>query len=144
MSNFSKDDLSFFTYLPVVAYRCIQKGIDRQFLAISPFVHTLLGLTPESFRADPKAFFLRIHPEDRNLFLRAWENHAEIPAVIKLEYRMTTADNRTIWVKEHSVMTKGEQENVKECQGHLWRYNSYGRTIPLQHSDCTKVRTSPY
>ncbi len=125
MSIVSPDAFSFFTYLPVVAYRCEQKGIDRQFHAISPYVHALLGMPPESFRADPKAFFLRIHPEDRNLFLRAWEHHQKIPAVINLEYRMLTADNRTIWVKEHSVMTLGEKEHVKECHGILVEISNF-------------------
>jgi hypothetical protein len=116
---------SFFEHVPMVAYRCVQKGLDRKFQFVSPHVHVLLGLTPEQLLLDSRAFFRRIHPEDRNMFLRVWENQPHIPAVVRLDYRMLGEGNRVVWVQENSVLSKVESNHDKVCHGMLTEISNY-------------------
>ena len=116
---------SFFEHVPVVVYRCVQKGLDRKFQFVSPHIHVLLGLTPKQLLLDPRAFFRRIHPEDRNKFLRAWTEHMTLPAVICVEYRIMTEENRVIWIQEHSVLSLDPQGQGTVCQGVLLEIPNY-------------------
>lgn len=109
MDVFAHNELSsVFDQVPLVVYRCLQQGIDRKFDFVSPYIYSLLGVTSEHLLNDPKAFFRRIHPEDRNMFLRAWENHSHMPATIRLDYRMLGEGNRVVWIHDNSVMSQGE------------------------------------
>ena len=116
---------SFFEHVPVAFYRCIQKGLDRKFQLATPHVHALLGLTPEQLLLDSRAFFRRIHPEDRNKFLRAWADQATLPAVICVEYRIMTDENRVILIQEHSVLSLDDQGQGNVCQGVLLEIPNY-------------------
>ena len=119
MNSFSQNEPSMFDHFPLVVYRCIQQGIDRKFDFVTPYVHSLLGLTSEQLLNDSRAFFRRIHPEDRNIFLRVWENHSHMPVTIRLEYRMFGGGNRVIWVQENSVLSQGNSDTEMVCQGVL-------------------------
>lgn len=119
MNSFLQNERAAFDHVPMVVYRCIQQGIDRKFEFVTPYVYSLLNLTPEQLIQDSKAFFCRIHPEDRNMFLRGWENHTHLPATIRLEYRMLGEGSRVIWVQETSVMSQGNIENELVCHGAL-------------------------
>lgn len=119
MNSFSQNERSVFDHVPLVVYQCTQQGIDRNFKFVSPYVYSLLALTPEQLTKDSKAFFCRIHPEDRNMFLRAWEKHTHLPATIRLEYRMLGKGTRVVWVQENSVMSQGSIENEMICHGAL-------------------------
>ena len=116
---------SFFANVPVVFYRCLQKGLDRKFLFATPHVQILLGKTPEELKADPRAFFRCIHQEDRNKFLRAWADQPSFPAVVCIEYRIVTEGKRVTLVQEHCVMSlDGEGQGVV-CQGLLLEIPNY-------------------
>ena len=117
--------LSFFDQVPVVFYRCVQKGLDRTFQFVTPHVQALLGLTPEQLSLDSRSFFRCIHPEDRNKFLRAWTEPVSWPAVVSVEYRILTSDNRVILLQEHSVMSGDDQGRGKVCQGILLEIPHY-------------------
>jgi len=116
---------SFFDHAPVVAYRCVQKGLDRKFQFVSPHVHALLGLTPEQLLLDSRAFFRCIHPEDRNTFLHAWADQETLPAKISVEYRILTEQNCVKLIQEHSVLTLDRQGQEKVCQGVLLVVQNY-------------------
>lgn len=110
---------SFLEHAPLVVYRCVQQGIDRRFDFITPYVHSILGLTSEQLLNDPKAFFRRIHPEDRNMFLRVWENQSHMPVTVRLDYRLLAEGNRVVWVHDNCVMSQGKDSTEKICQGVL-------------------------
>ena len=116
---------SFFDQVPVVFYRCIQKGLDRNFQSISSHVQPLLGLTQEQLLSDSRAFFRCIHPEDRNKFLQAWTGHKSWPAVLCIEYRIMTNEQRVIFVQEHCVMSSADQGQGNVCQGLLLEIPHY-------------------
>ncbi|MDH5774899.1 MAG: PAS domain-containing protein, partial [Nitrospirota bacterium] len=111
---------SFMTPFPVVAFQCLQKGLDRKFQFISPNIQALLGVTAEELLRDSRAFFRCIHPEDRNKFLRVWTEALSWPAAIGIEYRILTSDKRVIFLREHSVMSAEEDQGQgHNCQGLL-------------------------
>ncbi len=116
---------SFFEHAPVVAYRCVQNGLDRTFQFVSPHAYALLGLTPKQLLLDSRAFFRCIHPEDRNKFLHAWVNQETLPAEISIEYRIITGQNCVKLIQEHSVLTLGGQGQGQVCQGVLLVVQSY-------------------
>jgi len=116
---------SLFEHVPVVFYRCTQIGLDRKFQFVTPHVQALLGITQEQLILDPRAFFRCIHPEDRNRFLRAWADPVSWPAVICVEYRIMTEDNRVILIQEHSVMSPDDQGQGNVCQGLLLEIPNY-------------------
>ena len=115
----------FFERVPVAFYRCIQKGLDRKFQLATPHVHALLDITPEQLALDSRAFFRRIHPEDRNKFLRAWADQATLPAVVCVEYRIMVDENRVVLIQEHSVLSLDEQGQGHVCQGVLLEIPNY-------------------
>ncbi len=136
MTATAQNESSFFDHVPLVVYRCIQQGIDRKFDLVTSYVHVLLGLTSEQLRNDSKAFFRRIHPEDRNMFLRAWENHSHMPATIQLDYRMIGEGDRVIWIHDNSVISHGGTGNEKICHGVLTEIPNYQQiTHELQRWD---------
>jgi len=120
-----QNEFSILDHVPVVVYRCIQQGIDRKFDFVTRYVHSLLGLTPEQLINDSRAFFRLIHPEDRNMFLRVWENHSQMPATIRLDYRMLGVGNRVIWVHDNCVMSQGKIGAEKICQGVLTEISNH-------------------
>ena len=121
----SQPILSFFEHIPLVVYRCTQKGLDRRFQFVSPHVHTLLGLTPDQLLSDSRAFFRCIHPEDRNKFLRAWLGQETLPVGICVEYRVITKQNREIFIQEKSLLSLGEEGQGNVCQGVLVEIPNY-------------------
>ena len=125
MDDASQPVLSFFEQMPVVAYRCIQNGLDRSFHFVSPNIHALLGLTADQLLADSRAFFQCIHPDDRNKFLRAWMGQEMLPAAVSVEYRMMSAENRVLLIQEHSVLSLDDQGHGSICQGVIQEISNY-------------------
>ncbi len=125
MDDSSQPVLSFFEHMPLVAYRCIQNGLDRRFQFVSPNVRALLGLTTDQLLADSRAYFKCIHPDDRNKFLRAWIGQESLPAAICVEYRMMTAENRMILIQEHSVLSLDDAGEGSMCEGVLQEISNY-------------------
>ncbi len=116
---------SFFEQVPVVAYQCVQMGLDRNFKFISSHIHALVGYPQEHFLQDSRAFFRCIHPEDRNKFLRAWLGHETLPAEICVEYRVVSKQNREIFIQEKSLLSLDDQGNGNICQGILVEIPNY-------------------
>jgi len=112
---------SFMAHLPVVGYRCIQKGLDRKFQFITPNIREFLGVTAEEMLADSRAFFRRIHADDRNKFLQVWAEENSLATTVSLDYRMMVGDDRVcvIDVQEHCWISR-EHANVEMvCNGVL-------------------------
>lgn len=122
----SRPSLSeIFDHLPLVVFQCIQRGIDREFNFITPNVHSLLGVTSEQLVRDSRAFFRLIHPEDRNMVLREWDNHSHLPATIKVDYRVFSEGNHVIWINENCVISQGKVGTEKIFYGMLTEGSNY-------------------
>ena len=110
---------SFMTHLPVVGYRCIQKGLERQFQFVTPNIRDFLDLTAEEMLRDSRAFFRRIHSDDRNKFLQVWAAQNSFPTTVSLDYRMMSGDDRVIDVQEHSWISRDRANAEIVCHGVL-------------------------
>ncbi|MDQ3772223.1 MAG: EAL domain-containing protein [Actinomycetota bacterium] len=94
-------------HVPVVVYKA-ETGQHGRWLYVSPQIEGLLGYTPEEWLADPKLWWERIHPDDRDQVL-ADEEAMLVSAGTKSEaaqYRMVTRDGRTIWVSDDASVIK--------------------------------------
>jgi len=94
-------------HVPVVVYKA-ETGQHGRWLYVSPQIEGLLGYTPEEWLADPKLWWERIHPDDRDQVL-ADEEAILVSAGTKSEaaqYRMVTRDGRTIWVSDDASVIK--------------------------------------
>jgi PAS domain S-box-containing protein len=110
---------SFVTHLPVVAYQCIQQGLDRKFQFITPNIREFLGVTVEEMLRDSRAFFRLIHSDDRNKFLQVWAGQKVFPTTVTLDYRMMVGDNRVIDVQEHCWISREHPNVAMVCNGVL-------------------------
>ncbi len=110
---------SFMTNLPVVGYRCVQTGLDRQFHFITPNVQEVFGVTPETMLQDSRAFFRRIHSDDRNTFLKAWADESALPRRVSVNYRIMGKDDCLIDINEHCWISRNDEDCEIVCDGVL-------------------------
>ncbi|MBE2182667.1 MAG: PAS domain S-box protein [Anaerolineae bacterium] len=83
--------------------------LDVEFM--SPQVETLIGYSPERFCSEPTLWLSRIHPDDRE---RAAATRLEAVQQgrngFQQEYRLTTADDRIIWIRDIATLIQhGDQ-----------------------------------
>ncbi|HEX6845183.1 MAG TPA: PAS domain-containing protein, partial [Actinomycetota bacterium] len=99
-------------HLPVTAYMIEYEAdggtiLDRW---IGPGIGPLLGMTPEEWTADRDAWVHALHPDDREMTMRAWRRAVGAPQNrFEAEYRMIHRDGRVVWVHEEaaSVLRSG-------------------------------------
>ena len=88
-------------HVPAVVYTA---ALDetRTSLYVSPQVERLLGFSVQDHAADPDLWRKRLHAED---LPRVMEQLSRTGGSGRFdaEYRMTTRDDRTIWVEDHAV-----------------------------------------
>jgi diguanylate cyclase (GGDEF)-like protein/PAS domain S-box-containing protein len=69
---------------------------------MSPRVYELLGYPPSAFIDDPELFPSLIHPADRETALAAIKDHWLTGEPLRVEYRLSAADGRTVWVRDEA------------------------------------------
>ena len=118
MDNAVRKPFPIFEEFPLIAYQCVQKGVERKFIYLSPMIEKMTGYPAELFLDDPRTFFRTIHEEDRNTFLRAWEQQdLRGQQEVSLEYRVLNSKGEEMWIREHSLISRVNHQNEKECQG---------------------------
>ena len=70
---------------------------------ISPQIHRLLGYTAQEWLEDPTLWESRVHPDDRQATLQAWEASAAREETFTAEYRLRAADGRWVWIRDEAV-----------------------------------------
>jgi PAS domain S-box-containing protein/putative nucleotidyltransferase with HDIG domain len=89
--------------LPAVVYRA-EFGSEGRWDYVSPQIESMLGFTPEQWRAKPPLWRERIHPDDRERVLAADEAAQEGHGPFRCEYRMLAADGRLVWIRDEAVV----------------------------------------
>ena len=82
-------------------------------LYVSPQIEQLLGISPESWLTDPKAWRRHVHPDDVD---RAWDMYTasrDAGTSYEHEYRMLHADGHIVWVHERGVV-------LHDVEGRPW------------------------
>jgi PAS domain S-box-containing protein len=72
-----------------------------RFLYVSAYAERLLGFPIERWYSDVEFFWNQIHPEDREPTRKACMEATRRGEDHSLEYRMLTADGRTVWLRDH-------------------------------------------
>ena len=104
--------------LPAIVYsESVIKGA-HDLTYINSRVEEILGATPAQWLADPVGSWLgHIHPDDRDAVEQANTVSDRTGEPFVAEYRMTTADRRTVWIHDEAVLVRDEQGNPKYWQG---------------------------
>ena len=96
--------------LPAIVFEA-EPGPEGLWLYVSGFVETLLGYTPEEWRADPGLYARCIHEDDRDAVLAASERLTAGERVA-VEYRMHARDGSVVWVRDESARVLDEEGRV--------------------------------
>jgi diguanylate cyclase (GGDEF)-like protein/PAS domain S-box-containing protein len=87
---------------------------------MSPQIGEILGYRPEELVGDPELWPSRIHPEDRDAALAAYEAHWLTGQPLRAEYRMLRRDGTEIWVRDEAyAMPDDTQSGHPVSQGLL-------------------------
>jgi PAS domain S-box-containing protein len=84
---------------------------------VSPQILEIAGVRPEEWVADPDLWSRMIHPDDRQRVLAGYVAAATEGTDWSDEYRMRTADGRTIWVHDETTVLHDEQGTPAVIQG---------------------------
>jgi len=69
---------------------------------ISPQIERLLGYTADEWRRDPDAWARALHPDDRDLVVRAWEEAVAEGKAFAAEYRLRRKDGAWVWLSDEA------------------------------------------
>jgi diguanylate cyclase (GGDEF)-like protein/PAS domain S-box-containing protein len=80
---------------------------SRRFTYVGPQARDLLGFAQEDWLR-PGFWEEHIHTNDREWVIQYCENQLRIEAQFELDYRMFTADGRTVWVRDIVTVTSSD------------------------------------
>lgn len=99
-------------------------------LYLSPQVEELLGYPPERYLRDPTLWYRQVYPEDVDLIAETWRRARERGEPFECEYRMVSADDRIVWIRDSAVPIRDEEGRTLFWQGVL-----YDVTEEKQHEE---------
>jgi PAS domain S-box-containing protein len=77
---------------------------------VSPQVASILGLTVEGWRADPRMAIEHVHPDDRERVAEASARSGRTGEPLGIEYRHLKPDGTEIWVREEAVVVERDAD----------------------------------
>jgi diguanylate cyclase (GGDEF)-like protein/PAS domain S-box-containing protein len=87
-------------------------------LYVSPQIEAMVGYTPEEWMAG-RLWRERLHPDDRDRILASDERFAASGEPVDEEYRLLAKDGSVVWVREETVLVRGEAGEPLFVQGIL-------------------------
>jgi two-component system cell cycle sensor histidine kinase/response regulator CckA len=104
--------------IPALVY-AVQPDSSFTTTYISPYVETLLGVSPREWIADRDSWSHRIHAEDRERVMSEWRRRIADRGPSACEYRMTSADGRILWVRDTRTPARDSEGRVRDIRGFL-------------------------
>ncbi|MHC4915179.1 MAG: PAS domain S-box protein [Planctomycetota bacterium] len=103
-------------HIPAVTYTA---AIDEASttLFVSPQIEEMLGVLPEDYAADPDLWRKLLHPEDRERVLAEVADAHDSGEPFRSEYRMQTADGRTLWIRDEAGLVTDDAGRPLFLQG---------------------------
>ncbi len=102
--------------IPAITYTIsLAAGVD--FLYVSPQVETLLGFSPEAWRADAENWERQIHPEDRERLLAEITHSLETGEPFATEYRLLAKSGRVVWFRDEARVVYDPEGQFLFLQG---------------------------
>ena len=101
----------------------------------SAYAEVLLGLTRDDVTGNTGWWREAIHPEDREWVLAQAARTDRSGEPFVADYRMVARDGRTVWVREHTILVRGEDGEPRFWQGALFDITEIKRAEEeLQHT----------
>jgi two-component system, cell cycle sensor histidine kinase and response regulator CckA len=105
--------------LPLVVYVSSLERWDPP-LYVSPQIEQLTGFSPEEWTSEREVSRSRVHPVDRpRVEQEELERRTTTDDSFTSEYRFIHRDGRTVWVRDESVVARGDSGEALHIQGFL-------------------------
>ena len=105
-------------HLPLVTYISpVDKTVGN--LYVSPQVEELLGYPTEEWVKNPNLLSEAVHPDDLQRVLADAERLRESGDPLRSEYRYITADGRTVWVLDETILVRDDEGTPLWVQGFI-------------------------
>jgi len=105
-------------HLPLVTYISpVEETVGN--LYVSPQVEELLGYPPEEWVKNPNLLTEAVHPDDLDRVLAEARHLRETGEPLRSEYRYVTADGRTVWVLDETILVRDEEGTPLWVQGFI-------------------------
>jgi PAS domain S-box-containing protein len=103
--------------LPLITYINVP-GEAGRWVYLSPQLEDMLGYTPADWTSDFQSYLDAVHPDDRER-VAAERAASGGKGRISLEYRLVSADGRTVWVRDEAVVVRDLSGKPLYVQGYL-------------------------
>ncbi len=103
--------------IPAVTFVDRAEGSEEP-LYVSPQVEGIFGYTPEEWM-EGRLWRDRLHPDDRERILASDERFEADGGPVDEEYRLLEKDGSVVWVREETVLVRGEEGEPLFVQGIL-------------------------
>ena len=94
-----------------------KSDLSRQFTFVSAGADTILGFPLQQWIGDPNFWKSHVHPEDRERVTQECQKAIDDGRDCKLEYRMLSADGRTVWLSETASLVTDERRIPQQLFG---------------------------
>jgi PAS domain S-box-containing protein len=105
--------------LPAITY-IAEVGVLGPWHYVSPQIQSILGFSPDEWKADSANWVNHIHPEDREHALTFDAQFAAKGGSLRMEYRMLSRDGRALWFRDEAVLLDDTPGRAPRMQGVLY------------------------
>ena len=102
--------------IPAITYT-ISLAAGVELLYVSPQIETLLGFSPEEWRADAENWKRQIHPDDRERVLAEITHSLETGEPFATEYRLLAKSGRVVWFRDEARVVYDPEGQFLFLQG---------------------------
>jgi len=102
--------------IPAVTYIDLADEVSTT-VYVSPQIETMLGYTPKHWREDTSLWMRAVHPDDLNRVVEASVRHNQTGEPYDEEYRIRTADDRWLWVRDQATIVRSDDGRTLVSQG---------------------------
>ncbi|MEX0983839.1 MAG: EAL domain-containing protein [Actinomycetota bacterium] len=92
--------------IPAIVYVDVADG-SWMTTYVSPQIEEILGVAPETYRANPDLWARMLHPEDRERAIDAYERGRDSGVAFSMEYRLIGSDGRIVWFQDSALVLPG-------------------------------------
>jgi two-component system, sensor histidine kinase and response regulator len=102
--------------IPAVTYVDLVDELSTT-VYVSPQIETMLGYTPKHWREDATLWMRAVHANDLDRVIEASARHNQTGEPYDQEYRIRTADDRWLWVRDQATIVRSEDGRSLFSQG---------------------------
>ena len=102
--------------VPAIVYTA-EYGPQGHWSYVSPKIESILGYTVEEWIENPDAWYVCMHPDDRDQALAAEERSKATGEPLDSEYRMIARDGTLLWFRDQATVVHDRHGNATMMQG---------------------------